>query len=246
MDAIERLTIGILGGLGPYATVDIFRKILDKTPAKIDQDHLHILIDNYPQIPDRSAALKGCGPSPIPAMVEAANRLCGAGADFLLIPCNTAHAFLPELRPHLKIPVLSIIDATAAYIAKHYPECSRIGLLATSGTLNSGVYAGKFKELLVPVPVDQEQLVMEAIYGSLGVKAGHLDDVPRELLLTAARRLVDAGAQVVILGCTEIPLVVKADDLPVPIVDPTMILAQTAVEYAMSGHNLTKFKQSVY
>lgn len=245
MAAIERLTIGILGGLGPYATVDIFRKILDQTPARFDQDHLHILIDNYSQIPDRSAALKGCGPSPIPAMVEAANRLCCAGADFILIPCNTAHVFLPELRPHLKIPVLSIIDATAAYIAKHYPECSRIGLLATSATLNFGLYAGKFNELLVPDPIDQEQLVMEAIFGRLGIKAGHFEP-PRELLLTAARRLVDAGAQAVILGCTEIPLVINADDLPVPTVDPNRILAQTAVEYAMSGHNLTKFKQSVY
>lgn len=232
----RHLTIGILGGLGPYATADIFAKILHDTTAVSDQEHLRIVIENNPQIPDRTAAIRGQGEDPSLAMLNGMRKLENAGADFIIVPCNTAHAFLARIQPYLNIPILSMIRETVSHIRKIYPELHRVGLLATSGTVASGVF-GKVcdregLELIVPEPADQEQLVMWAIYGPEGIKGGKREK-PRELLLEAAEKLIKSGAGVVILGCTEIPLVIGNDDLAVPVVDPTAVLAASAVKHAV-------------
>lgn len=237
----KRLCIGILGGLGPHATADLFSKILRCTPAARDQDHLHILIDNHPAIPDRTAfLLNDQRPNPLPAMLATARNLERAGADFLLVPCNTAHAFLPALQPYLHIPVLSMIEATCQYVRLSHPTIRRIGLLATTGTISSRVYADVFAAaglpLLTPPPEAQEKQVMAAIYGADSIKArGAHSPCGRQLLLAAAAQLLEQGAEALILGCTEIPLVLNAGDFAVPCLDPTLILAQAAVERALAG-----------
>ncbi|HET6780529.1 MAG TPA: amino acid racemase, partial [bacterium] len=106
--------IGVLGGLGPWATLDLFEKILTLTPAAKDQDHLRLIIDNNPKIPDRSPAILGTGEDPTPALVETARNLERAGADFIVIPCNTAHFFYDAVRRAVSIPVLHIMDEVAA------------------------------------------------------------------------------------------------------------------------------------
>ncbi|GAH53208.1 unnamed protein product, partial [marine sediment metagenome] len=105
--------IGILGGMGPEATVDLFHKIIKFTPAKKDQDHFRIIIDNNPKIPDRTAAILGKGEDPLPALQETARNLEKAGVDFIIIPCNTAHYFLPQIQKSVNIPVLNMIEETA-------------------------------------------------------------------------------------------------------------------------------------
>lgn len=231
-------TIGILGGLGPAATVDIFDKIIKNTPASRDQDHIKVIIENNPQIPDRTAALNGKDENPSIAMLATAEKLRDAGADFIIVPCNTAHVFLKEVQQHIKIPILSMIAETVKYIAEKFPEIKHIGLLATSGTVGSKVFESPIKskniELIVPDPETQENCVMKAIYGKGGIKAGYRTGAPRELLLKAARKLVFQGAELVILGCTEIPLALKDGDIAVPFVDPTEILAKSAVRHAMN------------
>ena len=105
--------IGILGGLGPEATVFIFQKILQHTPASKDQEHLRILIDNNPKIPERLPAILGSGPDPVPMMVSSGQALTRAGAEFIIIPCVSAHYFLPELRRKITLPILSMLDEAA-------------------------------------------------------------------------------------------------------------------------------------
>ena len=234
-----RRTIGILGGLGPFATVDLFNKLVKATPAAKDQEHPHTIVDNDCQIPDRTAALLHGGESPAPEMLAAARRLQAAGADFLIMPCNTAHAFLPEVEPFVQIPFLNMIKVTAEYIREKLPQVTKVGLLATSGTVNSGVYAREIEaigaELLVPDEAGQQQ-VMEAIYSPTdGVKAG-FTEVPHRKFVTEAMRLIERGAGAIILGCTEIPLAVSSKDLPVPAIDATLLLAEKAVEAAVSGN----------
>ncbi|MBR6371851.1 MAG: amino acid racemase [Victivallales bacterium] len=226
-------TIGILGGVGPFATVDLFQKLVKATPARSDQEHPHTIIDNDCQIPDRTAALLGKGPSPVPEMLSAARRLEAAGADFIIMPCNTAHAFLPEVEPYVQIPFINMIQSVVAYIQEKHPAVKKVGLLATTGTVKSGVYAKELEaaglEIVVPDEAVQAD-VMDAIYSpEYGIKAGGHDKA-REKMLAAGKTLVAKGAQAVILGCTEIPLVVGGNDLPVPAIDATEILAQAAVK----------------
>ncbi|OGV49432.1 MAG: hypothetical protein A2X49_13235 [Lentisphaerae bacterium GWF2_52_8] len=230
--------VGILGGLGPAATVDLFDKIVKHTPANRDQDHIRIIIENNPQIPDRTAALHGKGEDPSIALLASAEKLKGAGADFIIVPCNTAHVFLRTVQEHIKLPILSMIEETARYIIKNHPSVKKVGLLATSGTVESKVYENALVqngiELLVPAADSQEKLVMEAIYGKGGIKAGHKSGPPREQLLTAVGELMENGAQLIILGCTEIPLALKNGDLGIPFVDPTEILACAAVKHSIA------------
>jgi len=235
---VYKRTIGILGGLGPFATVDLFNKLVKATPAVKDQEHPHTIVDNACHIPDRNAALLHGGESPVPEMLAAARRLQSAGADFLIMPCNTAHAFLPEVEPYIQIPFLNMIRVAAEHIRENLPQVKKVGLLGTSGTVNSGVYAREIEaigaELLVPDAAGQEE-VMDAIYSpEHGVKAGHTD-IPNRKFVAEAMRLIERGAGAIILGCTEIPLAVGSDDLPVPAIDATQLLAEKAVKIALSG-----------
>ena len=112
----NKLTIGILGGMGPAATVDLYRKIISYTPAECDQDHIRIIIDSNPQIPDRTDALNNGGADPLPFMLDSARKLKNAQVDFIVIPCNTAHIFVPHLLDELNIAILSMIEVCVDYV----------------------------------------------------------------------------------------------------------------------------------
>ena len=230
-----RKVIGILGGMGPAATADFYQKIIRATPAKADQDHLKVLIYSNPQIPDRTAAIKGDGPDPLPELVASAEVLAKAGADFLVIPCITAHNFYDRLQRAVRVPILHIIGETVTALTADHPEIHRLGLLATSGTLQSRMFESHFEPrgigVLTPDPDVQSSLVMEAIYA---VKSGDLSEGPRRLIREAAGHLVARGAEAVCSGCTEVPLILQDGDLTVPVVDPTWALAQAAVRLALA------------
>lgn len=229
-------TIGILGGMGPEATVELFRRILDFTPAKHDQDHLHVLIDSNPKIPDRTNAILKQGESPLPMLIAAAENLEYAGADFIAIPCNTAHYWLGELRKVVAIPIIDMIGETAIRVASHSPSLHTIGLLATGGTLRTGLYQQAFAkqgvQLLVPSD-EQEAIVIEAIHA---IKAGSHE--VRGELIAVANRLIKEGAEGIIPGCTELSLVISPDLLSVPVFDPLSILAERAVSWAKEGKEM--------
>ncbi|QDF97852.1 aspartate racemase [Azoarcus sp. DD4] len=233
--------IGVVGGVGPAATVDFMDKIVRNTPAGRDQEHLKIVVEQNPQIPDRTANLLGHGADPTIALYATCKKLEAAEADVIAIPCNTAHAFVGRIQPQLAIPVVHMLVETVAHIRRAHPQRRRVGLLATSGTVASGVYhdiaAEAGLELIVPDEADQAR-VMEAIYGPQGVKAGHTSGRCVDDLMLALVALVLRGAEVVILGCTELPLLLAQDeDFPVAgrriaLLDPTEILAQKCVQLA--------------
>jgi len=233
---MKEKTIGILGGMGPEATADLFHKIIKNTEAGRDQDHLRILIDNNPKIPDRTPAMHGSGENPLPMMIETAKNLGRAGADFIVIPCVSAHYFIRELRERIAIPVISIIDEVAGEIGRRLPGMKRTGLIATTGTIRAGLFQDRLREIgvqvLVPPSEDQEGLVMSSIYGESGIKAGFISPENREKILKASRTLIEKGAQGIIGGCTEVPLVVQQRDIEVPFFDSLNILALATIRQA--------------
>jgi aspartate racemase len=224
--------IGILGGMGPEATIDLFYKIIKFTPAEKDQNHLRIIIDNNPKIPDRTAAILGKGEDPLPALQETARNLERAGADFIIIPCNTAHYFLSSIQESVKIPILNMIEETVKETQKKNSSIKKVGLLASIGTYKTKIYHQHFKkfniEVISPEEKDKEE-VMKAIYA---VKAGDLSEGIKISIFKIAQKLIDKGSEALIAGCTEIPLILKEGDVSVPIIDPTRVLAETAVRKA--------------
>ena len=222
--------IGVLGGMGPEATIELFAQIVRRTRAKKDRDHLRVLIDNNPKVPDRTKAVLHGGESCLPELVRSARALKRAGADFIVIPCVTVHYFHGALQKRTSLPVLHIIEETAKRIRRRHPGVRRVGLLATTGTIQAGLFQKALKgtklELLVPSEETQTNVVMKAIYA---IKADGATTQARTLVRGAAQELLDRGAEIVVAGCTEIPLVLKDGDLPVPVIDPIAILAEAAI-----------------
>ncbi len=220
-------TIGILGGMGPLATVELFRRIIALTPANRDQDHLHILIDNNPRIPDRTAAIIGNGESPVPMLIDTARNLQRAGADLIVMPCNTAHFYLPQLQPALKIPIIDMVGETVRTIREEV-----VVLLATDGTWTARVYdhacAAHGITLLQPKAFDQQRL-MRAIYG---IKSGTAPAVFQTDLAGIIATTSANGAQAAIIGCTELSLIPLSSPLPIPVYDALTVLARAAVAQA--------------
>lgn len=227
-------TIGILGGMGPEATSDFFVKLLSFDKAARDQDHAHIVIECDPSIPDRTANILGKGPDPVPAMLASLKRLEAAGADIIGITCMTAHNFLPRLKELSGLRFISALETMAAAMHANYPQARRLGILATAGTKAARLYETSLLEYSILWPDDEAQanLVMEAIYGKNGIKAGNRGDYPRSLLVQAAEKLVLAGADAIVAGCTEVPLVLSQEFLKVPLIDPMTLLAQALVAEA--------------
>lgn len=252
--------IGILGGMGPEATCDLFHKIIRVTPRfkpiRRDQDHLRVIVDSNPLIPDRTAAILEGGEDPVPHLQETARNLERAGAGLIAMPCNTAHYFWDQVQAAVGIPVLHMMEEVARALAGDGPGggqpgasqaavsrvgppaapagVRRVGLLATTATVRTRLYHRALEargiEVLEPDAGGQEA-VMEAIYR---VKRGDLAGA-RAPLVAEARRLEEAGADAIVAGCTEIPLVLWQGDLRVPLVDATEVLAVAAVRAALQG-----------
>ena len=228
-------TIGILGGMGPEAGAHFFELIIRETAAARDQDHAPVIVCSLPQVPDRTEAILHGGPSPVPALRRGLRTLERAGADFAVMPCISAHYFYPQIAPGSHLPLLSLIEETLAAIKKMRPVPRSIGLIATTGTVRSGLVARAFEAagiaVIVPSVKDQKR-VMAAIYGKKGVKAGFAEGPAREAVLDIAAGLVRRGAQAIMAGCTEVPLVLRAADLPVPLIEPMTIGARAAIRRA--------------
>lgn len=225
-------TVGIIGGMGPLATVDLMKKIIQFTPAVKDQDHIHIICDDYPQIPDRTAAILGKGENPGPWMIESAQRLERAGADMLAIACNTAHFYYDTIQRSVKIPVIHMPEEVAHYIKENHYK--RVGLIATNGTLKTDLYQQNLEKLgitcILPEP-ELQQLVMEGIYS---IKAGDLKQ-GTYFISTVAANLYYSGVEVIVAGCTEVPLVLKTTK-EWKIIDSTEVAAKKVVQECLRDY----------
>lgn len=211
--------VGVIGGVGPMATVYYMQRVIEMTKAGCDQEHINMLVFNDCDIPDRTAFITEKSPdNPLPVMVEDAKRLEAAGCEFVVIPCNTAHYFYDELEQAVEIPVVNIVEETIRYAKARLQDLSCVGIMATTGTIVTGTYQ-KYAEragLSFAVPDEDEQdLLMQIIYD--GVKAGK--PVPRADFDRVANHLRAKGAQCLILGCTELS-VLKRD---LPINDPDVL-----------------------
>jgi len=241
----ERRAIGVLGGLGPYAGLDLVRWVFDETDAHADQEHLPVALLSYPnRIPDRATWLDDPehAPSPVPAMLEVLRRLDDAGCAVAGIPCNTAHAapLYDRLRDGLAadgrdLRLLHIVDAIVDFIREVAPGAQTIGVLATTASIQNRLHRIGLEAAglgaLRPDPAVQEE-VEGAIYADWGLKAQSQPptDRARQALLDAADHLIARGADAVILGCTELPIgVPEADRGGVPFISSTRALARALI-----------------
>jgi len=223
--------IGILGGMGPLATSDIFKRIITYTDAKSDKQHIHIIVDNNTKIPDRTNYILNGGENPNKEMIRSAIKLELMGADVIVIPCNTAHYFYKEVSGFVDAPIINMIEETAKAVkASGY---KRAGLLATEGTYSSGIYkkvlADMDLELVEPEESDKRHIT-ELIYT---VKEGAFD-IDITGVLQTIEKMKQRGAEVLILGCTELPIAFEKYNIKALVVDPTEILARRAVERVKS------------
>lgn len=226
--------VGILGGMGPEATIDLFAKIVASTKAKKDEDHLRIIIDNNPKMPSRLDAILAGGPSPVPAMVETAQNLERAGADFIIIGANTAHWFHAEVQAGVNVPVPHIIKETVRWTKDTIPDITAVGLLATTGTVRTNMYEREYGEagIQVVVPDEEDQSrVMELIYG---FKYGEDVKQVQSKMIPVAENLIRNGAKALVMGCTEVPVILEGYQPPVPLIDPNQIIAEVVIRLAKS------------
>ncbi|GAB3627604.1 hypothetical protein GCM10027419_24550 [Pandoraea terrae] len=241
--------VGVVGGVGPAATVDFIHKIVRNTHAERDQDHIKLMVEQNPQIPDRTGNLIGDGPDPTISLYATCKKLESGDADIIAIPCNTAHAFVERIQPYLSIPIVNMLTVTVRYLRESFPSLRSVGLLATSGTVESGVYekelAAQGLRQVVPGPALQAR-VMDAIYGKEGVKAGFTTGQCQTDIAAAIEGLISQGVEVIILGCTELPLLLPEqrfsgkNGTSVRLIDPTDVLARQCVAYATAAADLQR------
>jgi aspartate racemase len=227
-------TVGILGGMGPLATVDLFEKIVKSTPATKDQEHLRIIIDNNPQIPSRRLAITRGMESPLPALIASARLLENAGVDFIVIPCNTAHYWIDDLQRAVRVPILNMITGAASYVAERFPELSgRVLLFAAAGTVQAKIYQKAFDSfgMQLQLPTAEEQ---ELVNGAIDkVKAGFVADNPLLNQVNAVlKKHASARVAAVLGGCTEIPILFPHFIGNLKKLDVTAILAEAVVAEA--------------
>ncbi|HPE36526.1 MAG TPA: amino acid racemase [Spirochaetales bacterium] len=223
--------IGIIGGMGPLATAELFKKLTLAVRAPGDSGHPRVIVDSDPSIPDRTEHILGTGPDPLPALMASARRLTQAGATLCVVASVTAHAYLDGLRAAVHCEFMSAFDALKDHLSAKYPAVKRIGVLATTGAIKAELFERHVPELRVHYSdaEAQERFVMEAIYGPQGIKAGNVGDEPRRLLKQAAARLIARGADLVVVACAEMSLVLGQADVSVPLVDPMQCLVDRLV-----------------
>ena len=222
--------LGVLGGMGPLATVDFMQKIIGMSKAGSDQEHIPMMVRNVPQIPDRTASILYQGDDPFPALLEGLKALEHSGVECVVIPCNTAHYWFERLQQQTSTPMISILDCVSSAIQSR--GIQRVGLMATNATVATGIYKqrieGEGGECLIPDADGQEE-IMRSIYD---IKAGRLEE-GRRRMEQVFNQLISDGAQAVILGCTEIPvgLAEIAQQKPLQCIDATALLAEACVNW---------------
>ena len=231
-------TVGVIGGLGPQATLDFYSKVLKRTDAMIDQEHLQVIIHSNPKVPNRHDAIAGTGPSCAPSLVATAQSLERAGADFLVMVCNTAHAYENVIRANTSIPFLSIIEESVAACLQEVPTMRRVGVMAADGCLEANLYQNKFAEAgvecILPSAESQAKL-MNLIFR---IKANDSSREVAEAMHEIAQELIEQGAEIIVAACTEIPLVLHQSMLSRPLVSSTDALVDAVIAFA--GHEVSQ------
>jgi aspartate racemase len=227
--------IGVLGGMGPLATADFFSKVIAATKAARDDDHVPLLIQSDPRIPPRPAAILHGALSPLSALLQGRDRLIAAGATALAMPCNTAHYWYPQLVADCPVPFISIVDACCEEAARQSLPGSKVGLIATGATLAANLFDSALSHRgFDPLLPSQREMIDWILPGIELVKSGQVVQAS-SLIAPAVQALLDRGASVVVLACTETPVALDATQSPLrsKCIDSTGALARACVAWWM-------------
>jgi len=224
-------TIGIIGGMGPLATVHLYERIVLRTKAAKDQDHVHVLIDSNTNIPDRTKAIIGNGEDPTVELIKSAKILENGGADFLIMPCNTAHYFIDIIKESVNIPFVNMPEETVKYTNDKYGSDTVVGVLATDGTIKSRIYENYYSKFGIKtiVPEKTQEKLMKFIYDV--IKSGNYDQ-GTDLLFECVEELKDLGATTFLLGCTELSSAQYLYKFEGPFINPMEVLTEKSIIYA--------------
>ncbi len=224
----HRRLVGVLGGMGPLATVDFMQKVIDATPAERDQDHVPMVIYSVPQIPDRVSAIIAGTDEPFPAILAGLRTLERAGAELIVMPCNTAHAWFDRLAASIDCRILHMADAVRSRVDDR-PET--IGLMATRGTIRAGFYQRYLQsdQRRVLLPSEAIQATIDAAIAA--VKSNDIANAQRHMS-SGARALVDQGATRLLLACTELPIAAAGTEIAARCLDATVCLAEASVAFS--------------
>jgi aspartate racemase len=235
MTKLRADTLGVLGGMGPLSTADFIRKVTECTPTGGDADHIPMIVLSAPDIPDRvGSILRGVGPSPLPHLIARRALLESAGARSIAMPCNTAHHWADEMMDGSSLPFIGIVDATLAAIGRLRDRPTAVGLIATAGTLASGFYQRRLAAEGIDCVVPSDADMAEKVVRGIELVKRHQITQAAPLLSEAIRGLLDGGAGIVILACTEVELALGDDDLLEFCLDSNLALAQACVECALA------------
>jgi aspartate racemase len=225
-------TVGVLGGMGPYATLAFFKALLDQTPAKKDWEHLRVIIDDNPHIPSRTRYLLYKEDSPFDGMLESCKKLQQYPVDFIAVPCNSAAIFVPELQARIDVPILNICEVTANALAVNYPQAKRVAVLGAYVTYTARVYERFLADHSIAL-VDHGSEMQEAIVELIEeLKLGNSNANQAMRLQALLRRLKsDLQVDAAVLGCTELNCL-PAFESDIPLVDSNLELARSAVSLA--------------
>jgi len=220
--------LGILGGMGPQATLDLQQKILDFTASERDQDHIRVYVDNHPQIPDRIGAILSNAPSPAPAMQESLDKLVALGAGCIVMPCVSAHYFLPQLIIPPQVIFLDMLKIAAETCARQYGQL-KTGVLCSEAAAQSGLLTSYLEHCGIPhiYPQAEDQRLVGRLI--LDVKAKADLSVLAVSLYSVIMEMADRGADYFLLACTELPIIAQFMPLPYLCIDSTAELAKAAI-----------------
>lgn len=224
--------IGILGGMGPYATIDIYKKILDSLSVEKERDYPHVIISSNPKMPSRVRAFLFDEESPLSYLISEAQRLEKAGADFLIVACNSAHYYIDGVKPFVDIEILDIVKLTAKHIQETEPYIQKVGVLGTELINRSDLYDKeliKFQIRTIKPHPNEEKILRNAIEA---VKHNIITESIKLDFIDLMNELKNRGAEAVVLGCTEFPILLNKTNIDVKIFDPTQILVNAALTRA--------------
>lgn len=223
--------IGVIGGMGPEATLLFMQRVLDATPARDDGDHIPMLIDNNPQIPSRIRALiDGTGEDPAPVLAAMARGLSDAGAEALVMPCNTAHNYTDAIRAAVSIPFLSMVDLTAAAFARALQPGAKVGILASPAIAMTGLYDRALSAIGLTTLYPGDQGAMLQAIRALKISAD--DAGAHDTVIAGAQDLIDQGADMLLVGCSEFSLISDSIAALHPTIDSLNVLVDHAIAFS--------------
>ncbi|OGC96165.1 MAG: hypothetical protein A2W25_07110 [candidate division Zixibacteria bacterium RBG_16_53_22] len=236
---MSRKKLGIIGGMGSVAGAYMLDRVVQLTPAKTDQEYIEIFVHNNSAIPDRTGGILYGGPSPLPELQRSIRLLNELDVDYIIIACITSHYFHERLQEQSKASIINVLSETACHTKTILPHVKKAGVIASTGAITLGLFQDQFKAVGIETTIlneaDQKRYFTEPIYEEWGIKTGHVTGEPKRRFMTAVEILIAQGAEAIIAGCSELPLVIRQEDVPVPLVDSIDVLVKTAVNNCLDA-----------